>query len=262
MNRISLILLLLFFCLSCNSTAEKPEQNSGASGIDAEEIEITNHDILGSAESVESQRRTYLNNYKDFVPHGYKVFQDETVDIATGDLNNDGLDDVVFLIKKVDPSNIVIHEHRGKLDMNRRGIIVLFKKEDGFVKAVQNLDCFSSENEDGGVYYAPEVNFNIENGKLYVSYAHGRYGYWSYTFRYQKNDLVLIGYDSHSSNGPVPQNITSINFLTKKKLVRDNLNKNDPGDDYTENYADTWEKIEVDHLLRLSEIEDFDELQF
>ena len=262
MKKISSLLLLYLSCFSCNSTSEKIEKDSRTARIVENKIEISNDQISGSQDSVHSQRRTDPKNYMDFVPEGYQVFEDETVKIEKGDLNSDGLADVVFMVKKINPSNIVIHEQRGKLDMNRRGIIVLLKKGDGFVKAVQNLDCFSSENEDGGVYYAPEVNFNIEGGKLHLSFAHGRYGYWNYTFRYQQKDMALIGYDSYASNGPVPQYSTSINFLTKKKLFRENLNKNDPGEDFTENFKETWEKIEVPHLLRLSKIDDFDQLQF
>lgn len=71
----------------------------------------------------------------------------------------------------------------------------------------------------------------------------------------------MIGYDSYESRGPVPQSIVSINFLSKKKLIRDNENKNDDGDNYTEKFIDTWENIKVEKLLRLSEIKDFDKLQ-
>ena len=56
---------------------------------------------------------------------------------------------------------------KGKLiDRNRRGIIVLFSEEKGYKVAVKNYNCFSSENEDGGVYFAPYLSIDIRNSKL------------------------------------------------------------------------------------------------
>ena len=75
--------------------------------------------------------------------------------------------------------------------------------------------------------------------------------------------MELIGYDSYSSRGPVPQYEVSINFLTNKKLTRDNLNKDEDGDEYTtDNFKETWENIKKKNMLRLSEIKNFDELEF
>ncbi len=263
MKKLLYVLLMTLLCFSCNSKSEKTEKKSENFFVASKDT-LLNKDRISSdsLQTVSYETKTFSSDFTDFVPDGYRIFRNEYVNVESGDLNKDGLEDVVFLIKKIDSSNIVTDQQRGKLDMNRRGIIVLLKKADGYEKVVQNLDCFSSENEDGGIYYASELYFEIVKGKLKVSYAHGRYGYWSYTFRYQQNDLALIGFDSYQSNNAVPQYINSINFLTKKKLKRDNLNKYDPGDDYTENYEDTWEKIEVPRLILLSEIEDFVQLRF
>lgn len=205
-------------------------------------------------------------NASDFIPKGYVLHTYEggvsvgSWDEIKGDLNKDVLEDVVLIIKGTDKSKIITDEYRGKLDRNRRGIIVLLNKGDFYEVAAKNYDCFSSENEDGGVYFAPELSVEIKKGNLYVNYGHGRYGYWGYTFRYQNGDWELIGYDSYSSRGPVPQVEVSINFVTKKKLTRDNLNKHDDGDNYVVHYKETWERIATRKLIKLSEIEDFDEL--
>lgn len=199
-------------------------------------------------------------NPSDFIPEGYVLYKEEGIGEIRGDLNKDGLEDIVLIIKGTDKNNIIQHEDYGELDQNRRGIIILFNKGNHYELAVKNYDCFYSENEDGGNYFAPELYIEIEKGNLYIKYAHGRYGNWYYTFRYQNRDFELIGYDSHSNRGPVPQYETSINFLTKKKLTRDNLNKDDDGDNYEVNFEDTWEDISIQELTRLSEIRDFDRL--
>ena len=189
----------------------------------------------------------------DFIPKGYAEFEK-----YFGDLNKDGLDDCVLIIKKTDTANIVTNRFDKKVDRNRRGIVVLFKKEKGYELADKNYSCFSSENEDGGVYFPPELWIKIENEKLYIHYGHGRYGYWEYTFRYQNSNFKLIGYDSSSNRGPVTNTETSINFLTKKKLIKENTNENAEGGDET--FKETWNKIKIENLIRLSEIKDFDEL--
>lgn len=204
-------------------------------------------------------------NPSDFIPKGYVIHKYEGGvsasgwDEIKGDLNKDGLVDIILIIKGTDKSKIIQNDDHGKLDRNRRGIIILFNKGNGYWLAGKNYDCFSSENEDGGVYFAPELYVEVKKGNLVVEYLHGRYGNWSYTFRFQNGDFELIGYDSYSSRGPVPQYEESINFMTKKKLTRDNLNKDDD-DDSDVKYKETWKKITFKKLIKLSEIKDFDEL--
>ncbi len=195
-------------------------------------------------------------NPTEFLPKGFVLFE-----MINGDLNKDGLEDCVLLIKGTDKSKIITDKYSGQLDRNRRGIIILFKKNNHYELILKNQDCFSSENEDGGVYFAPELSVEIENGNLITSYGHGRYGYWKYIFRHQNRNFELIGYDASVNRGPVTQYQTSINFLTKKKLTRDNLNKDEEGDEkYEDNFKDKWEKINIKSPVKLSRIKDFDEL--
>jgi hypothetical protein len=193
----------------------------------------------------------------DFLPKGFVIFEK-----IWGDLDKDGAKDLVLIIKGTDKSNFVVDEYRGELDRNRRGIIVLFNRKHGFEQVVKNVSCFSSENEDGGVYYAPELWIELTKGNLYIRYSHGRYGYWSYTFRYnKKDDFELIGFDSSDNHGPIINRETSINFLTKRQLERVNVNENieESGDEV---FKETWKDIPLKQPIRLSEVKDFDELYF
>ena len=192
-------------------------------------------------------------NANDFLPKGYVVFEK-----ITGDLNKDSIDDCVLIIKGTDTSKIITDENRGRLDRNRRGIIVLFSKSGHYELAVKNYDCFSSENEDGGVYFPPELSIEIEKGNLYVHYGHGRYGFWKYTFRFQNSDFELIGYDASENRGPVVNSETSINFSTKIKQVKVNTNENAVSGE--EVFKTISKKIKIDQLLKLSNIKDFDQL--
>jgi len=192
-------------------------------------------------------------NPSDFVPKGYVIF-----DRINGDLNKDGIEDCVLIIKGTEKSNIITDEYRGKLDQNRRGIIVLFSRNNQYELAIKNYDCFSSENEDGGIYFPPELSLDIKNGNLYVHYTHGRYGYWTYTFRFQNGDFELIGYDQSDHSGQVVNREISINFLSKKKQKKENINEEAEGDD--EVFKETWHSITVNRRIKVSEIKDFDGL--
>lgn len=190
----------------------------------------------------------------ELIPEGYFIFER-----SSGDLNKDGINDSIFIVKKINKENIVIDEYQETVDRNRRGIMIFFNKEDKWELALKNMDCFSSENENGGVYFPPELDIGARKGNLYISYAHGRYGYWSYTFRFKGSDFELIGYDASDNRGPIINRKTSINYLSKKKLTTENINENtvESGDEI---YEETWENIQMNQLIKLSEIEDFDEL--
>lgn len=189
----------------------------------------------------------------EFVPAGYVVFQQ-----IQGDLNKDSQIDSILIIKDTNKANFVKDESRGKLDRNRRGIIIALKNNDRYELALENRDCFSSENEDGGVYFPPELDVSVKKGNLFVNYAHGRYGYWAYNFRYQNFDFEMIGYDSHSNRGPVTESSVSINLMTKKMLIKENVNQNaeNEGD---EKFKETWKKFTLSKPIKLREIANFDD---
>lgn len=191
----------------------------------------------------------------NFLPKGFVISER-----INGDLNKDGIEDCVLIIKGTDKSKIIKDRFLEESDRNRRGIIILFKKNNHYELAVKNYDCFSSENEDGGVYFAPELSIEINKGNLYINYGHGRYGYCSYSFRFQNSDFELIGYDSSDDSGPIVNRLTSVNFLSKKIQIKENINQN-AKEDGDEVFKETWKKIQVDKLVKLSEVKDFDQLE-
>ena len=101
----------------------------------------------------------------------------------------------------------------------------------------------------------------IEDGKLFFHYAHGRYGFWRYNFRLKDSDFELIGYDQSDHQGPILHYSYSYNFLTGKKLTKENVNfySENPQDEV---FKETWETISNNKRLLLSEIKDFDALIF
>lgn len=200
-------------------------------------------------------QQTQKHNPSDFLPKDYKIYEK-----ISGDLNKDGVEDCILVIKGTDTNNIDTDEYRGRLDRNRRGIIILFKKKDNYELITKNYNCFSSENEDGGMHYPPELSIGIASGNIIVSYQHGRYGEWKYTFRLNNHDFELIGYDHGEYSGAILNRETSINFLTKKKKVVDNTNENLEQQAGEEILKTTWMNIKYDKPVKLSTIKDFDNL--
>jgi hypothetical protein len=138
---------------------------------------------------------------------------------------------------------------------------VLLNRKGKYEIAVKNYNCFSSENEDGGVYMPPDLSVEIKKNNLCVHYGHGRYGYWRYTFRFQNSDFELIGYDSGDRSSfesdYVTFDETSMNFITKKELVKKVIKVNTDG---KEVFKETWKNINISTFIKLSKIKDFDEL--
>ena len=239
-------LLMLFTYTSCSEATD----DSKDAGANPTEI------VDDKEDQFETSEPEVIKPLSEYVPEGYVIF-----DTIYGDLNKDSKEDCILIIKGTDETEFIDDEYRGELDVNRRGIIVLLKEEGNYDVTVKNVDCFSSENEDGGVYFAPELNVYVEDGKMFVHYAHGRYGYWKYTFRYQQDDLELIGYDNSENYGPIVSTIESYNFLSKRKLVKENTNVNAETEE-DEVFEETWSDIEVNELIKLSTIDDFDGLYF
>lgn len=189
----------------------------------------------------------------EFVPAGYVVTQK-----IQGDLNKDDQADSVLIIKGTDEANFVKDESGRKVDRNRRGIVIALRNQDHYELVLESRSCFSSENEDGGVYFPPELGVFVEKGNLRVHYSHGRYGFRTYKFRYQNSDFELIGFDSSEDQGPVVLRSVSINFVTKKMRTRENTNQySEPGG---ERFRESWKDFVLAKPIRLREIAYFDYL--
>jgi hypothetical protein len=159
------------------------------------------------------------------VPAGYSLGQE-----VKGDLNKDGIEDRVLLVK-------------GK---NGGGVIVLLGKDGGYETVVSNLNCFP----DGDGVFGIEIN---KRGNLIISRGgfNGGSCEVTYAFRYKDSDFELIGEDFQQT-GHSP-NSYSINYLSKKKQVK----TLDMG---TNKETEKWENLDIQSLRKLSKITDFVEL--
>lgn len=198
--------------------------------------------------------------FESFVPTGF-VLQGQQCD---WDFNQDGKSDCVLLIKNTQKSAWEEDERNPNqmVDRNRRGIIILLQADTGYQKVLENRAIFASENEYGGVYFAPELDITGKGKKLILHYGHGRYGFWSYSFDYRKvngkPDFYLIGYDSSYNRGPYVESTVSINFLTHK--IRYQKNQETDWDSDTPRFKTIWRDFAKQPLIKLSDIDDIENI--
>lgn len=64
------------------------------------------------------------NTIEDFIPKGYVLYEK-----VFGDLNKDKQEDCILIVKETYKENIVTNRFDEVVDRNRRGIIILFKKD-------------------------------------------------------------------------------------------------------------------------------------
>ncbi len=122
-EKVFIFLAVAFALQSCKNEKQKSTENKNTEN---QKTEQSNTPVNQSPENTEGKK-----NPSDFVPKGYVInkyeggISAEGWDEIRGDLNKDGLEDAVLIIKGTDKSKIIQDEDRGTLDRNRRGIIVL-----------------------------------------------------------------------------------------------------------------------------------------
>lgn len=245
----SISIALLFIFSNCKNDGEKVDDYIPTEFSDAPEAEGEL-----AEEVVPVPELTILQNPNDFIPAGFVEYEK-----TFADLNKDGLEDCILIFQDTKKENFVQDEYKGKLNRNRRGLIIALKTDNGYQLINRNINCFASAEEDGGTYFYPELSVYSEKGLLYIHYSHGQYGYWKYTFRYQNDNFELIGYDKSSGNMGIEMNSVSYNFSTNKKLERTNKYLDDP-EKYAEmdKFNETWTNLPNTSLYKISEIEDFE----
>ena len=189
-----------------------------------------------------------------FVPKGWKLEKQQS-----GDLNKDGQDDLLLLLRMDDRKNILKNEGLGQdpFDTNPRILAVAFGNGRSFTLGLENHTLIARTEDpvmDDPVGEAGGVA--IERGTLKVSlYSFASAGSWSagsstFRFRHGKRGFELIGYDSSSTQrntGEVEQ--VSINYLTGKVQISTGTISDDK-------LKDKWRKIPKKKLLLLEEIGD------
>ena len=190
-------------------------------------------------------------NAAGFVPKGWKLDHAQK-----GDLNEDGVDDLMFVLLDDDPKNIVSIETApsNPVNTNPYMLAVAFgdKAGGGYRLALQNHELIPRPLETPFDELYTKDGTKIENGGFTVALY--RFGSTihvpKFRFRFQHEKFELIGFDSvsHDRNGSAVIE-TSVNYLSGKAEIKTGVIENDAT-------KSTFKKLKSMRLLTLDEIGD------
>ncbi|MBN8940651.1 MAG: hypothetical protein J0H01_14225 [Rhizobiales bacterium] len=155
-----------------------------------------------------------------FVPPGWRLEQSRR-----GDLTGDGIEDVAFVLRQVEPANILANPGLGarRFDTNPRILVVAFGRADhsGFDLALRNTTLIP--RRENPTLEDPLANdaIAIASGALRIRLRlASSAGSWetastTYTFQHRDGELRMVGYDrSTTMRNTGETKAISINYLT------------------------------------------------
>ena len=183
---------------------------------------------------------------EQIVPKGWEHSE------AEGDLNKDGIKDLVVLAKPNFKENMQTRDDGYEYNFNPYILAIYFgQSEGGFKQWKQYEDMFEPDSEWTSVDVSIEIT---ERGTLNISPDHfasaGSYGtsQTTYTFRFQNGDFYLIGKEcTEMSRSTGEMTTVSENYLTwKRQTIEDNA--------FEEvKKKEKWEKMEKEPLKKLGD---------
>lgn len=264
-------LLILSLSFSCNTNNETQISSNGSNTTVSDSVAVieTNDTITAveddfNATSMMDQKLdsddslAVMNDIANSVPSIYKIdgFW------IWADFDDDGLTDYLVKVRGTDEEAFVKPDWGCDtlVDRNPRGYLLVMNRNNRYVVTSYNYECFPSENEDGGVYFPPElfVEYDDNHHCLIVSYGHGRYGSWDYRFKYRDGDFVLVAEGRDESASWIVETLY-LEYIDYEKGIKKCSELENP-DDVAEKQAPTvykdWEeKIEKRELVKMSEKE-------
>lgn len=201
-------------------------------------------ELTGSKMSDSISEKRTIDSY---IPENWKVHTK-----IWGDLNKDGVKDVVLIIQNTDKKYIVTNDGFGQdtLDCNPRKLLVLFNEKGDFKKVSENVDFIPTTNDSISPCLADPLegnNQSIEKGVLILNFNYWlSCGSWyvtnnTFKFRFQNDRMELIGFDSESLHrASMETSEDSFNFMTMKRRTSEGGNM---ANDDNDNVKVTWSKI-------------------
>ena len=156
---------------------------------------------------------------EEVVPNGWDVQS------ATGDLNKDGIEDFVLIVRPNDPAHIKTRDDGFQYNFNPLFLAVYFGSPSGVYKRFKVWHDTVSGREDEYTDITNELSITPKGAiditvSSWSSMGTADTGGTTYRYRFQSGDFYLIGEESSWLNRMTGEGeSTSINYLTGQKEI-------------------------------------------
>lgn len=154
---------------------------------------------------------------EEIIPEGWEYSH------ATGDLNQDGIDDLVVMATPNDPAHLKVRDDGYVYNFNEPILAIYFGTRSGTFKCWKQYPHTMPYPTDEYILYDYSLNtterhtLTIHVGTMATMGSWGQNSH-SYVFRYQNQDFFLIGEDeSYLIRNTGELTVDSYNYLTNKK---------------------------------------------
>ena len=192
MKKAFILLAVISFAL-CSCDGNGNNKNNGESTPQQNEQTVDTPTDIGDAALFKPE-----GTVKDVFPNNC-----DTVCFQQGDLNNDGIQDLVICATPRNPENMMVRDDGYEYNFNEPVLAIYFGKGDetySLFKEYPNT-IPGAEDEFSFVTVTPEINeegvlkFDVE---VFYSAGSSQTGQNSYLYRFQDDDFYLIGSETGS----------------------------------------------------------------
>lgn len=178
-----------------------------------------NSNPIAAQKQKKSQLAKEGRTIEEVVPNGWDIQS------ATGDLNKDGIEDFVLIVRPNDPAHIKTRDDGFEYNFNPLFLAVYFGSPSGIYRRFKVWQDTVSGREDEYTDITNELSITPKGAiDIRVSYCSNirtdETGATTYRYRFQSGDFYLIGEESTWGNRLAAEwERTSINYLSGQKEV-------------------------------------------
>ena len=178
-----------------------------------------NSNPIAAQKQKKSQLAKEGRTIEEVVPNGWDIQS------ATGDLNKDGIEDFVLIVRPNDPAHIKTRDDGFEYNFNPLFLAVYFGSPSGVYKRFKVWHDTVSGREDEYTDITNEVSITPKGAidisvSSWSSMGTAATGGSTYRYRFQSGDFYLIGEESSWLNRMTGEGeSTSINYLTGQKEI-------------------------------------------
>ena len=147
----------------------------------------------------------------DVVPNGWESI------FKTGDLNKDGIADLVVIATPCDKDKMQTRDDGYVYNFNQPVLAIYWGEKNGDFKLFKQYDNVIPARDSEFISITPELEINLE---FFATAGSWTQPTTTHLFRYQQGDFFLIGKDVVELERTTGKTVTtSENYLTRKRIV-------------------------------------------